>query len=181
MPIIAKNTGSTFEPCPAGMQQAVCVDVVDLGLQKSNFQNEDGTDKWQHKIEIVWQSSEHMKDGRPYLVKKRYTLSLNEKANLRHDLESWRGKPFTDDEVNGFDVERLIGVNANLNIVHKAGSKGGMFANVSAIAPLMRQQTRMTATPDYVRVCDRPAANESNGASDGDDDFRAADDDSIPF
>lgn len=178
MPIIAKNTGSTFEPCPAGMQQAVCVDVVDLGIQKSSFQNLDGTDKWQHKIEIVWQSSERMKDGRPFIIKKRYTLSLNEKANLRHDLESWRGKAFSEDEINGFDVERLLGANCNLNVVHKAGSKGGTFANVSAVAPLMKSQSKMPATEDYVRVCDRTPTED---AAAEDDDFRAPTDDEIPF
>lgn len=177
MPIIAK-AAKAFEPCPPGPQQAVCVDVVDLGMVQSTFTDEDGNLKSQHKIEIVWQSVETMKDGKPYLVKKRYTLSLHEKATLRHDLEAWRGKPFTDLELDAFDVEKLLGANCNINVAHKQGSRGGTFANVVSVMPLMKTQQKIQATADYVRVCDRtPSAGEVFG----DTSDNAPDDDSIPF
>src|SRR5690606_1710967 len=39
MAIIARNTGSgDFEPAPAGAHQAVCVDVVDKGVVKTEWQ-----------------------------------------------------------------------------------------------------------------------------------------------
>lgn len=170
MPIIAKGNSGKFEPCPAGMQQAVCCDVVDLGLLETQWGQK-------HKIDIVWQSDEKMADGRPFLVKKRYTLSLNERANLRHDLESWRNKPFTEAEAEGFDVERLIGANALLNVVHKTGSKGGVFANVMNVTPIMKGMPKLTPTEDYVRVCDRDTTPEPGEQHEPAD----IDDDSIPF
>lgn len=177
MPIIAKSAKS-FEPCPAGPQQAVCVDVVDLGMVTSTYVDEKGSPKLQHKIDIVWQSSEPMKDGKPYIAKKRYTLSLHEKATLRQDLESWRGKPFSESEAEGFDVEKLLGANCIINVAHKAGSKGGTFANVVSVMPLMRGQQRIEATPDYVRVCDRELARDSHDSNGAD---IAPNDDDIPF
>lgn len=178
MPIIAKGNSGKFEPCPPGMQQAVCCDVVDLGLMETQWGQK-------HKIDIVWQSDEKMKDGRPYLVKKRYTLSLNERANLRHDLESWRHKPFTENEAQGFDVERLIGVNALLNVVHKAGSKGSVvFANVMNVTPVMKGMPTLTVSPEYVRVCNRdtePEPDEQRPPDDIDDAMPSRDDNWTPF
>ena len=172
MAIVAKAGSGTFVPAPAGAQAAVCVDVVDNGLIKNDrFKNEDGTDKWQHKITVVWESSEKMDSGKPFLIQKRYTLSLGEKATLRHDLESWRGKPFTQDELDGFDVERLIGVSALLNVVHKAGSKGGTFANVAAVSPLIRGMAKLEPSGDYVRVCLRSNQPQDDDAAPSDDDI----------
>ncbi|MDH5244837.1 MAG: hypothetical protein OEW98_00185 [Betaproteobacteria bacterium] len=153
MPIIAKGSPRAFEPCPAGVQQAVCCDVVDLGLRETPYGEK-------HKVDIRWQTAELMPSGQPYLVNKRYTLSLNEKATLRHDLEAWRGKAFTDAEIEGFDLERLIGVNALLNIVHGTGSKGGVFANVASIMPLAKKMTAVKVADDYVRVQDRTTTPE---------------------
>ena len=43
-----------------------------------------------------------MPDGKPFLVRRRYTASLHEKSALRKDLESWRGRAFTNVELDGF-------------------------------------------------------------------------------
>jgi hypothetical protein len=150
MPIIAKASGSNFIPAPAGPHPSVCVDVVDLGTLEITYANQT---KKQHKIDIVWQISEEMDDGRPYRVKKRYTLSLHEKAGLRKDLENWRGRPFTDTELDGFDVETVIGVACLLNVIHNA-SGGNIYANVSTIMRLPKGMQAPTAR-DYVRVIDR--------------------------
>jgi len=181
MAIIAKEgTGAAFVPCPAGSQAGVCVDVVDLGLiENAKFPNEDGSPKLQHKIDVVWESSELMDTGKPFLVKKRYTLSLAEKANLRHDLESWRGKPFTDAERQGFDVEKLLGHACILSVIHKTGSKGGTFANVATVSPLMRGMAKPTATGEYVRVCDRVDETQHDDSDDFPVESPSVDD--IPF
>ena len=90
MPIIASaGNKSEFEPCPEGPQVAVCCDVIDLGIVEVPWQ---GETKRQHKCEIRWQSAELMGNGKPYLLRERFTLSLHEKANLRHHLEAWRGR-----------------------------------------------------------------------------------------
>jgi hypothetical protein len=172
VPIIATaGEQREFTPAPAGLHQAVCVDVVDLGMLEVTY---GGKTKQQHKVRVVWQIDESMDDGKRFIVQKRYTLSLSEKATLRKDLESWRGKPFTRDEEMGFDLERLIGVNCFLNVVH-ASRDGKTYANVASVVPLKRGMPTIAAE-NYVRVKDR-----TEGSSSSHDEMSTVLDDDIPF
>lgn len=155
MPIIAK-AGPSFTPTPAGVHVSICCDVVDLGVLEVNYA---GKSKKQHKIKIVWQIAEDQQDGRPFLCQKRYTLSLHEKAGLRKDLESWRGRAFTETELNGFDVESIVGVGCLLNVIHENKS-GSLYANVTAIMRLPKN-TQPPSIRDYVRVIDRDPSNQA--------------------
>lgn len=181
MAIIAKASGEgqSFTPAPVGVHQAVCVDVVDLGVLEVTYK---GETKRQHKVNLAWQLNEDRDDGKPYLVFKRYTLSLHEKAGLRKDLESWRGRKFTRDEEMGFDLETVIGANCLLNITHnQVGDK--TYANVSSVSPLMKGMPQMEAR-DFVRKVDR-APEDNASASDSrepeHDDVPPLTDDDIPF
>ena len=173
MAIIA--TGSTFTPCPAGLHQACCVDVVDLGVIETTYM---GETKKQHKVTLVFQVAELMEDGRPYLAQRRYTLSLDAKANLRKDLESWRGKPFTPEQLRGFDLETLIGVNCQINVQH-ADRDGQTYANITAIVPLGRGMAKI-APVEYVRKKDRDPKPAPVEMPNGDEVFEGQDE-SVPF
>jgi len=150
MPIIAKAGGGSFAPAPAGTHSAVCCDVVDLGVLEVNYA---GKTKRQHKITVIWQIGERRDDDKLFLLRKRYTLSLHEKASLRKDLESWRGRSFTPAELEGFDIETLLGVPCLLSVIHQA-KDGDIFANISAIMRLPKGMEALKVV-DYVRVCDR--------------------------
>lgn len=156
MPIIAKDSGSNFIPAPAGPALAVCCDVVDLGLVTGKF----GT---KPEIKIVWQLADvdDQIQKRP-IVQKRYTLSLHEKANLRKDLESWRGRPFTTEELKGFDVEKVIGVPVFLNIVHNT-KDGTTYANAAAVMPPPKSSPAV-AVEGYIRVKDRTQKEQAETA-----------------
>jgi hypothetical protein len=155
MPIIATagSDSKNFTPAPEGVHQAVCVDVIDKGILEVTYA---GKTKKQHKVSLAWQIDEARDDGKPFLVYKRYTLSLNEKATLRKDLESWRGKKFTRDEEMGFDVESVLGVNCLLNVQHNAVDDK-TYANVVAVMPLAKGMTRIAAN-GYIREQDRTEA-----------------------
>jgi hypothetical protein len=135
MPIIVtggQSSGQIKHTAPAGMHRAVCVDVIDMGLKQT---------QWGEKPKLVlrWQLPLKAGDGSLHLVQKWYTKSLHEKAALRHDLESWRGREFTKEELKGFDVEKLIGINCQVLIVHKKSTDGQQtWANVQAITPAMK-------------------------------------------
>jgi hypothetical protein len=148
MPIIATaNEKQNYAPAPEGTHHAVCVDVIDLGMKPNPFKP--GTE--QHKINVAWQINELRDDGKRFVVYKRYTLSLNEKATLRKDLESWRGRAFTRDEEMGFDVESVIGANCLLNVKHNPSADGTRtYANVLAVMPLMKGMPKI-APLDYER------------------------------
>lgn len=159
MPIVAKSNDSngSFANAPQGTHQGVCCDIVDLGLLDVPQPN--GQMKKVHKIDVVWQLPiVNDENGKRFTVRKRYTLSLSEKANLRKDLEAWRGKPFPKEIVEtGFDVENLLGVNALLNVQHEASREGKVYANVKAIMALPTGMQPIAAV-DYVRKCDRTDA-----------------------
>lgn len=174
MPLYAKATGSTFKPAPAGPAMARCCDVVDMGMVKQTFA---GETKVKHVCRIVWQLADpDPETGKRPIVQKRYTVSLHEKAALRHDLESWRSRPFTEQELAGFDVEKVIGVPAFLNIVH-AHKDGSTYANVMAVMPPPKG-TSVPPVADYVRVCDR---QPEPGADDQGETATEITDDDCPF
>jgi hypothetical protein len=143
MPIIATaGEGKSFAPAPEGVHQAVCVDVVDLGTIPG-FGG-----KPQRKVVIVWQIDERRDDQTRFLLFKKYTLSLNEKATLRKDLEAWRGRIFSREEEMGFDVETIKGVNCMLNVQHRQSQDGTKtYANVVSLTPLPKalRQNQMLA------------------------------------
>jgi hypothetical protein len=177
MGIVAK-AGATFVPCPSGSHLAVCIDVVDLGLIATNF---GGKTKTQHKVKIVWQVDEKREDGTPFHASKRYTLSLHEKASLRKDLESWRGRQFTEDELDGWDVENVLRAPAMISVVHEA-KNGTVYGNVSAVMRPPKGVAVPAADPKYIRVKDRKdeAPGTASGSDGPDFDGQYSDED-IPF
>lgn len=127
----ARNSDKDFPKAPTGTHIARCYQVIDLGHQKITWQ---GKEKWQPKILISWEllGDEKMDDGRPFSVSNRYTLSLSEKSVLRPMLEAWRGKPFTEEEANGFDVAKVLGAYCMLTVVHNS-TNGKTYANVAGV------------------------------------------------
>jgi len=150
MPLIAKEkSGSNIEPIEPGVYVGVCYGLIDLGTHENKvFGGED------HKLLIQWElpdcRGEFERDGQkvnlPRAISKRYTLSLSKKANLRKDLESWRGRKFTDDELQGFDVKAILGTSCQLQIAHQTGKDGRTFANIVAIMALPKGTPRPNKT-----------------------------------
>jgi len=130
--------GGDFTPIPQGMHQAICTGIYDLGTQ---FNEHFG--KRQHKVLFCWElpfvRGEFERDGKmmdlPRAISKEYTLSLNDKANLRKELETWRGKTFTLEELKGFDIERVLGISCTLQILHRTKNEK-TYANIVAIMPV---------------------------------------------
>lgn len=143
MSLIASDSGGggSFTPVPAGMHLARCYRIVDLGTQEGNYK---GVTTYQHKVMLQFEV--HGEDdagkplvtekGEPMTISKNFTLSLAEKATLRADLEAWRGRAFTPDELRGFDIEKLLGVWAMLAISKEAGQDGKQYTNIKNINPV---------------------------------------------
>jgi hypothetical protein len=168
MPIIVKDTSTDFEPAPEGAWRAVCTDVVELGLIHTQFGDKP-------MIRIAFELEEiNPKNNKPFMVSQRFGVTLSSKGRLRPFLESWRGKKFTDEELKGFDVEALIGVNAQLAVVHNVND-GKTFANIASVMKPARGMEKLSISADYIRVKDREPA--TNGHA---DEPQITDDD-IPF
>lgn len=143
---IVKGSGGNYETAPAGMHLARCYQIIDLGTQRTEYK---GTVKFLSQLRIGWElhivdeqnKPVRMKDGRPFAAYKPYTNSLNEKSTLRKHLQSWRGHEFTPKEIDGFDMENILGKWCMLSIIHKVGEKS-TFANIDAVAqvpPIIKQ------------------------------------------
>jgi len=166
MSIIARKPESNFMPAPEGLHVATCCDVVDLGIVDRGFGAK-------HYVELRWQLEETDEQDRRFVVRRQYTNSLSEKASLRKDLETWRGRKFTEEELLGFDLEKLLKIGAQVQIVHKLGDKGGTFANVGAVIPLGKGQKSPGISKDYIRQIARARSNDVQPS--------APEDDEVPF
>ena len=146
MGIIAKEKGGTFQLAPAGTHIAVCNIVADLGLQPTGYGPKH---KVYFRFELPNERSDYEKDGQkvsgPMSTGSSFTVSLSKKATLRTFLESWRGKPFTKEELDGFDLLNVLGAPCQINIVHEPAENGNTYANIKAIMPLPKGMARPKA------------------------------------
>lgn len=150
MGVLVKQEKSYIDP-PPGVHLAVAVDVTDPQDYKTSF----GV---KSRLRLVWEIEEKMTEGehagKPYLANKFYTPSLNERSNLYKDLTSWRGKAFTEAELKGFDLEKLLGVSCQLVISEYIDGKGIQRTKVQNIIRAKPNQV-LAPSGSYVRVKDR--------------------------
>lgn len=132
------NESADFVPPPAGTHLAVCYRFIDLGTQETNFLDAAGHKKRARKVLMGWElPDELMEDGKPFMVQKRYTWSMSEKANLRADLESWRGRAFEEKDFGTFNIKNVLGKPCVLTIVHDT-KDGKTYANIAAVGKPMK-------------------------------------------
>lgn len=144
MSLIAKG-GTDFKPAPAGTHLAVCVQVIDLGQQFSQFYG-----KLQHKVLLAWElPDEPNEQGEPFMIYGRYTVSLGKNAKLRAQLEAWRGRAFTPEELKGFELKNILGKPCMLSVAHNE-NEGNTYANVQAVMALPKGTIVPTAKATQV-------------------------------
>lgn len=164
MALIVRENKTDYIESPEGFWRSVCIDAVDLGLRQTAH-------GLKPRVKLVWEIEESMEDGQPFIVMQTYGKSLHKQSNLRKMLESWRAKKFNDEELAGFDLDRLIGVPCQTQITHAPREGGGVWANVTAVAPLSKGMEKLVPRGKYIRVQDRPKTDDpQNGESHEDND-----------
>jgi hypothetical protein len=68
-------------------------------------------------------------------IAKSFTLTLAEKSTLRKDLQMWRGRDFTAEELRGFELKNVLGAWAMLNVTHTE-SNGKTYTNIAGVNPV---------------------------------------------
>ena len=142
MSLIAKDSGGgSFAPVPPGMHLARCYRIVDMGTQTTEFQGQT-----KHLQKVMMQFEVHGEDetgkplvtekGDPMSISKNFTLSLAEKATLRKDLQAWRGKEFTGQELRGFELKNVLGAWAMITAAKSLGNNGKEYTNIISINPV---------------------------------------------
>jgi len=136
-----KGEGFERELIPAGNYVARCYKMIEIGTVSAEFK---GVPKLVHKVRIGWELPTELKvfkeenGEQPLVIDKEYTLSLADGAHLRADLKSWRGKDFTPQEAEAFDITKLLGVPCMLNIIHIQGKKDPtkMYQAIGSVSPM---------------------------------------------
>lgn len=128
---------ATYEPIQEGTHTAVCDKIIDLGKQVGL---EEFGGRISQKLYIGWLVADEV-DGEMNTKEKHigriYTASLDRKSSLRKDLEAWRGRPFTEEELADFDLDKVLGTGCMLNVVHvQKGDK--IRENINGIVALPR-------------------------------------------
>ena len=144
MPSTVSSKGeSSFELVPPGTHYAVCASVYNLGQQTTKYGS-----SFKHyigfqvpSIRVEWEK-EGVQHSGPAFIGARYTSSLSPKAILRQHLEAWRGRAFTEAELQGFDLFNLLGVSAMISVTH---TEDGKYANISAIMGMPKGMPKVEA------------------------------------
>lgn len=137
--------GKDFELVPPGVHLAICTKIVHVGLQQAyNPKHPDRNEVWLD-FELPDQRVKWTKNGEemegPALIRRKFTLSLSEKSHLRPFLESWRGKPFTKEEEEGFEITALLGKLCQLSVIHEPSGDGKKtYANINGAFGLIKEQ-----------------------------------------
>jgi hypothetical protein len=105
---------------PEGWHVARCIHLIDLGTIPDTF---DGRSYDRRRLRLTWElvltaraTGEFA--GSPFFIGKTYTLSLSRNAELRKDLDRWRGAPFTEEAAAAFDLLKLLNVPAWIRVEH---------------------------------------------------------------
>ena len=140
MGITAKGVSTApKEIVPAGTHLARCYSMIHVGTVKWEWQGEvKHTDKVRITFELPNEKRVFNEEAgeMPMVISQEYSLTLHEKSNLRKDLETWRGKAFSEQEIQGFDICNLLGASCYLSIVHSDTKTGTTFAKIGGISKL---------------------------------------------
>lgn len=123
------ETTISYTPCPEGSYPAICIQVVELGMQPG-YQG--GPDKAQVYLAFETVGTER-DDGQPHVLGKRYTVTLFEKGNLYAVIHALLGRV---PPAREFNPEALLGKACLAQVVHRERADGSVNAVVSSVVPM---------------------------------------------
>lgn len=133
--VVKDNGGGSFAPLEAGSYRAICYGIVVTG---TTFNPVFGTPST--KIIFLWELPDERitidNEDKPRAISETYTLSLNEKANMRKMLASWRGRDFNAEELKGFSLKKILGAPCLVSTTIMQNKQGRDFAKVASVTRL---------------------------------------------
>lgn len=139
--ILEASTGVSYAPHPEGVFPAICVDVIDMGAMKEEF---NGEMRVVRKLRVLFETGEVREDGEPFVLTKTFTASLHPKSKLSDCLGKWRGRPIQPGE--RIDMAKLPGACCTLVINHRQNAKGNTYASIETI---LKPTTKIAASGRY--------------------------------
>lgn len=138
--ILNNQTSSKRELLEPDYYLARCYGVIITG---TTFNQTFGNT--QTKVTFLWELPSvvinYEKDGEtvtaPKSMSKSFTLSMNERATLRKNLESWIDRSFTEDELrDGIDISKFCGTPCRLAIGQGQKQDGSKYNSVDKVVRL---------------------------------------------
>jgi len=147
--VVEDKGGDRIPPVEPGVYQSVCIGLFDCGT------DEGGQFGPKRKMVLVWElpqaTIEVERDGQmvalPRNISQRYTMSMNEKARLRQDVEAIRCKRLTKEEAKAFDVSCVLGMNAQIQVVN-VEKDGKTFANIETVMATPKGAPKLAPSVD---------------------------------
>ena len=128
---------------PEGTHIARCYRLVHMGTIAEQFE---GETSFVNKVHLTFElpDEKHVfkegEEAKPFVISAEYTLSMNDRANLRKLVEGMNGKTMTQEEADLFDVEGLVGMQCLITIKYKTSAKGRKRAEIASASPMMKGQ-----------------------------------------
>ena len=140
-------TKKTRDIMPAGNYPATCVQIYDIGSQPTLWGNKP-------QILVQFETEEMQTNGHLFTPSKNYTLSMEEKANLRKDTERWLGRALNPEELNSFDFETLKGLPCLISVSVKTSQKGSQYNVIDSVSKLPKGMKAPIVTGTYTTIPD---------------------------
>ena len=134
--VLQCSEGGNFIKHPPGIYQAVCVDVIDLGLQWSEYQ---GKRKLVRKLMLVFETEHIGEDGKRGIVTKKFSASIYPQAKLAAFLGQWRGRPIVPGD--SVDLKKVQGACGTLVLSHQQSLSGRTYVSIDAVSKAAKQVT----------------------------------------
>jgi hypothetical protein len=143
MAIYAEQNSTPRELIEPGLHVARCYKMIEVGtVQEEMVINGRKEVKTLKKVRIGWEFPEMLKvfdekkGPQPLVIDNEYTLSMGSKANIRKMMESWRGKPYTDQEAVKVDITKMLTQPCMINLTHKQATSGKVYEQISSVVQM---------------------------------------------
>jgi hypothetical protein len=145
-----KTVRKPFALPKAGVKQAVLVDMIDLGENVEQFQQEEK--HISEKIAYVCQVKEINPDtGKRFEPSIEFAITLGKKGNLPKFFGNVRGSAITKEEMSaGVEWSDIVGSSALITIEHATSAAGNVYAKIANVSALPEDSVPFKAE-GYVR------------------------------
>jgi hypothetical protein len=139
MPLnLGQTKKSTGPLVPAGSHIARCYAVIEMGTHTEEGKYGVKTNR---KLRFSWELPDvthvfdEAKGPQPMAIHMMVNFIGGPRSTLVKMLEAWRGRSFTKEEQQSFEIKNVLGAPCMLNVIHKE-TETGTYANVDSVAPL---------------------------------------------
>ena len=130
---------------PVGTYQSRIIGVAELGLQETTY---NGVQREQKQVALLFSVYENS-DATPVVIGRSYTMSMRENSNLRKVIKSIRGKDFTKEELNDWDLIQLLNMPCTVS-VDQYEKNGFKNAKITQVGMAMKDSNLPESTEKHI-------------------------------